>query len=104
MPRRRDGAPAGDPAQASADHPEWNHNNAGWFTAAVRCDPWIATADLHLRILEVSPREPLRESGKLIRAGKTLAGTEMEVRGISGRLIATGTAWFVVTSVAFEIA
>ncbi len=76
-------------------------DNAGWFTAAVRYDTWIATADLHVRILEVPRREPLCATGKLLRAGKTLAVTEMEVRGESGRLIATGTASFVVTSVSF---
>ncbi|HOX43065.1 MAG TPA: PaaI family thioesterase [Myxococcota bacterium] len=74
-------------------------DNAGWFTAAVKYDTWIATTDLHVRLLEPSRKEALRATGRLVRAGSSQAVCDMEVRSASGRLVATGTAAFTVTSV-----
>jgi len=73
-------------------------DNAGWFTAAAQYDVWIATVDMQMHLLEPVLKEDLRAEGRLIRAGKKLAVTRMEVRTASGRLVATGSATFAVTS------
>jgi uncharacterized protein (TIGR00369 family) len=77
-------------------------DNAGWFAAAVEYDAWIATVDLHLHLLEPAKREALRSVGRVVRAGQSLAVTEMEVRTLSGRLVATGSGTFAVTSLVLE--
>lgn len=73
-------------------------DNAGWFTAAVEYDSWIATVELTVRLHEPARREDLRAVGRLVRAGRFLAVAEMEVRSASGRLVATGAGTFKVTS------
>ncbi|HHP7235370.1 MAG TPA: PaaI family thioesterase [Desulfobacterales bacterium] len=73
-------------------------DNAGWFTAAVRYQTWIATVELQVRLLEPARRKNLRAVGRLLRAGKNLAVTDMEVRTqSSGRLVAVGAGTFSVT-------
>ena len=74
-------------------------DNAGWFTAAVHYDSWIATTDLHVRLLEPAKKEDLVATGRLLKKGKHLAMAEMEVRSKLGRLVATGSGTFAVTSV-----
>ena len=75
-------------------------DNAGWFTAAVHYDNWIATVDLQVKILEPCRQEDLRATGRLVRAGSRLAVAEMEVRAAGGRLVAVGSGTFAATSVA----
>lgn len=77
-------------------------DNAGWFTAAVEYDTWIATIELTVRLHEPARREDLRAVGRLVRAGRSLAVADMEVRTHSGRLVATGAGTFKVTSSAFK--
>jgi uncharacterized protein (TIGR00369 family) len=72
-------------------------DNAGWFTAAVHYDTWIATIEMHMRLLEPAGREPLRAVGRLVRGGRSFAVAEMEVRSASGRLVATGSGTYAVT-------
>ncbi|MBW2704075.1 MAG: PaaI family thioesterase [Deltaproteobacteria bacterium] len=75
-------------------------DNAGWFTAALQYDVWIATVDLNVKILEPASQEGLRAEGRLLRSGKRLAMAEMELRSASdGRLVATGSGTFAVTSI-----
>jgi uncharacterized protein (TIGR00369 family) len=71
---------------------------AGWFTAAVPYDRWIATVELQTRLLEPAHREALVATGTLVRAGKSLAVARMEIRAAAGRLVAEGSGTFVVTS------
>ena len=73
-------------------------DNAGWFTVAPRYDSWIATVDLQVRILEPCRKENLRAKGRLVRAGRSLAVAEMEVRTAAGRRVAVGSGTFSVTS------
>ena len=74
-------------------------DNAGWFTAAVHYETWLGTVDLNVKMLEPAREEALRAEGRLLRAGKRLAMAEMEVRSEKdGRLIATGSGTFAVTS------
>ena len=72
-------------------------DNAGWFTAAVPYDTWIVTAEMQMRLLEPARREDLRATGRLVRAGGSIAVAEMEVRTVAGRLVATGSGTFAVT-------
>ena len=89
------GATHGGPIAALID-------NAGWFTAAQHYDTWIATVDLNVKLLEVSRKSDLFGKGRLIRAGKSLAITEMEVRDARDRLIAVGSGTFTITKVPYK--
>jgi uncharacterized protein (TIGR00369 family) len=77
-------------------------DNAGWFTAAAYYDTWLATVDLNVRLLEPAREEDLEARGKLVRGGRRLAMTDMEVRTAKGLLVATGTGTFAVTSTPFS--
>ena len=76
-------------------------DNATWFTAAVPYDVWIATVELTVRLLEPARKEELLATGRLIRAGKTMATAAAEVRSVSGRLVAIATGTFAVTTAEF---
>lgn len=76
-------------------------DNAGWFTAAVEYDTWIATVELTVRLLEPARQEELRAVGTLLKAAKNIAIARMEVRSASDRLVATGAGTFAVTTTAF---
>jgi len=73
-------------------------DNAGWFTAATRYDHWISTSEMTVRLHEPAHREDLHATGQIIRAGKRMCSTTMEVRTESGRLVATGAGTFVVST------
>ena len=73
-------------------------DNAGWFTVAAHYQKWVVTADLQTRILEPAGRKNLIATGHIIRAGNTLAVAQMEVRLEDGKLIATASGSFMVTS------
>ncbi len=77
-------------------------DNAGWFTAAVEYDTWIATVELTVRLLEPARGEDLRAVGTLLKAAKNIAITSMEVRSATDRLVATGAGTFAVTTTAFR--
>ncbi len=78
-------------------------DNAGWFTAAAYYKLWVVTVEFHTRLLEPVVGEDLRAIGKIVRAGKTLAVCEMEVRALQGRLVAVGSGTFSVTSKSLEL-
>jgi uncharacterized protein (TIGR00369 family) len=73
-------------------------DNAGWFSAAAFYSSWIATVDLHVRLLEPVSGKALVARGRVVRHGKRLAMADMEVRTADGELVATGTGSFAVTS------
>jgi uncharacterized protein (TIGR00369 family) len=77
-------------------------DNAGWFAAAVQYDSWIATVEMQVRLLEPAKREPLRAVGRVLRVGQSLAVAEMEARTLTGRLVASGSGTFTVTSLDME--
>ena len=54
-------------------------------------DDGLASVDLKLNYLAPVRLEPLRSTGKLIKAGKTLSYAEADVRTGDGRLVAHGT-------------
>jgi len=74
-------------------------DNAGWFTAATRYDFWISTSEMSVRLHEPAHQEDLHATGQIVRAGKRMCSTTMEVRTTSGRLVATGAGTFVVSSI-----
>ena len=79
-------------------------DNAGWFTAATRYDHWISTSEMTVRLHEPANQEDLRAVGSIVRAGKRMCSTTMEVRTSSGRLVATGAGTFVVSSIPMQLA
>ena len=79
-------------------------DNAGWFTAATRYDHWVSTSEMTVRLHEPANQEDLKATARVVRAGKRMCSTTMEVRSASGRLVATGAGTFVVSSILIEMA
>lgn len=76
-------------------------DNAGWFTVAPRYDYWITTVEFQIRLLEHVKQKDLQAVGHIVRLGKQIATTTMEVRtSQDGKLVAIGSGTFSVTSVA----
>ena len=73
-------------------------DNAGWFTAATRYDHWVNTSELTVRLHEPAGRETLIGAGTVVRAGGRLCVVSMTVHSATGRLVATGTGSFMVSS------
>jgi len=73
-------------------------DNAGWFAAAACYSTWIVSVEFSVRYHEPAGREKLTAIGSVVRSGKRLTSTQMEVRNESGVLVATGAGSFVVTS------
>jgi uncharacterized protein (TIGR00369 family) len=61
------------------------------FLAMGSDEDGLASVDLKLNYLAPARVEPLRCTGTLIKAGKTLSYAEAEVLGADGRMIAHGT-------------
>jgi acyl-CoA thioesterase len=75
-------------------------DNAGWFTVAPYYDTWIATVEFQVRLLEHVRKRDLRAVGHLIKLGKRLATTRMEVlTADDGKIVAMGSGTFAPTSV-----
>ena len=74
-------------------------DNAGWFTAAVHYETWIATIEMQMRLLKPAGKRDLVAMGELIRAGRSFAVAQMKVQTAKGRLVATGSGTFAITSV-----
>lgn len=73
-------------------------DSVGWFTAATKYDYWIGTTDLHVQFLRPVTGVSLKATGKLVKYGKQLAFTKMEVVDEDGNLIAVASGSFSVTS------
>ena len=73
-------------------------DNAGWFAAAARYPTWIVSVEFHVRLHEPAGRALLRATGSVVRAGKRISSTHMEVVNAAGVLVATGSGSFAVTS------
>jgi uncharacterized protein (TIGR00369 family) len=76
-------------------------DTAAWFTAAVHYDTWITTVGLDIRYLEPTGGEDLVATGSLVRAGRSLAAADAEVRTPAGLLVAVGGGTFSVTGVPY---
>jgi uncharacterized protein (TIGR00369 family) len=73
-------------------------DNAGWFAAAACYPTWIVSVEFHVRYHEPAGKQKLTAIGSIVRAGKRITSTAMEVRNEQGVLVATGTGSFAVTS------
>ncbi len=73
-------------------------DNAGWFTVAPYFETWIATVEFHVRLHRPVAKQELVARGRLVNLGRRLSTAEMEVRNERGRLVATGSGSFTVTS------
>ena len=73
-------------------------DNAGWFAAAARYPTWIVSVEFQVRLHEPAGRQALTAVGSVVRAGKRISSTHMEVRNAAGVLVATGAGSFAVTS------
>lgn len=71
---------------------------AGWTLAAAQYPTWVVTTEFGLKLIDVAGRETLVARGRLLRAGRKLAVTTMEVATESGRLVAVGSGTYAVTS------
>ena len=72
-------------------------DNAGWFTAQQFYETWINTIDLQVQLISPTANKSLISIGKVIKKGRSIAFSSMEVRDEDNKLIATGTATFAVT-------
>jgi acyl-CoA thioesterase len=73
-------------------------DNAGWFTAVLAQDEpcWVATSELSMHLLEAARQTGLRAEGWLLKRGSRQHVAEMKLWDDAGRLVAQGTATFVV--------
>ena len=60
-------------------------------------DTWINTSEITVRLLSQRTRRTCSPVGTIIRAGSKMCVTSMEVRGSTGRLVATGSGTFIVS-------
>ena len=66
-------------------------DNAGYFAAAtVSGGFWVVTTEFKVNLLEAAPDEPLVATGTVLRRGRHLVHTEMQVAAGSGAKIAVG--------------
>jgi len=73
-------------------------DNAGWFTAAANLEKlsWVATSDLSVRFLESVKKTSLKAKGKIIKKGKRLITTEMQLYDSKEKLVGHATGTFVI--------
>lgn len=70
-------------------------DNAGWFTAAPYYQNWIATVEMQVRLLEPVQGRDLKAVGHIVRIGKRLATTTMEVFAEGNyKVVAVGSGTF----------
>ena len=73
-------------------------DNAGWFTAQPYYETWINTIDLQVQLLLPTSNKTLISKGTLVKKGKTIAFSKMEVRDEDDILIASATGTFAVSN------
>lgn len=76
-------------------------DNAGWFTVQPHYKTWVNTIDLQVQLLLPTSNQSLISRGTLVKKGKTIAFSQMEVRDEGDNLIATATATFAVSNQQF---
>ena len=73
-------------------------DNAGWFTAQPHYNNWINTIDLQVQFIKPTANSTLFSQGRIVKVGKNISFTEMEIIDQDGHLIAKGTASFAITN------
>ena len=74
---------------------------AGWYTVASRYETWVNTVNLNVQVLKASKQVGLIATGKITRAGKSIAFADMELRedNKDANLVATATGVFSISSI-----
>ena len=73
-------------------------DNAGWFTVQPHYENWVNTIDLQVQLLLPTSDKALISKGTLVKKGKNIAFSKMEVRDEDENLIATATGTFAVSN------
>jgi len=76
-------------------------DNAGWFTAQPYYETWINTIDLKVQMLGPTSNSSLTSTANIIKKGRSIAFTSMELHDEDHKLIATATATFAVSDIEF---
>ena len=77
-------------------------DNAGWFTIQPHYETWVNTIDLQVQLLLPTSNKSLISKGTLVKKGKAIAFSKMEVRDEDDNLIATATGTFAVSNKKIE--
>ena len=77
-------------------------DNAGWFTVQPFYENWVNTIDLQVKLLLPTANKTLTSKGSIIKKGRAIAFSSMEVNDEDGNLIATATATFAVSNKKIE--
>ncbi|MBL6975786.1 MAG: PaaI family thioesterase [Deltaproteobacteria bacterium] len=75
---------------------------AGWYAAAQHFDTWVGTVEYKVHLLEGVTGSDLTAVARVVRHGKRLASTEVDVTMSNGRKVAVGSTTCVVTSRAYD--
>ena len=78
-------------------------DNAGWFTASPYYDTWINTIDLQVQFLKPVSNGIITSVGEVVKIGKTIAFTNMQVFNQDNVLIAKGSGTFAVSNIPLEL-
>ena len=73
-------------------------DNAGWFTVQPHYENWVNTIDLQVQLLLPTSNKALISKGTLVKKGKNIAFSKMEVLDEDENLIATATGTFAVSN------
>jgi len=71
---------------------------AGWYATAQHYDTWVGTVEFKVHLLQAIVETDLKAVASVIRRGKRLASTEVEVITPDGTLVALGSTTCGVTS------
>lgn len=75
---------------------------AGWYAAAQHYDTWVGTIEYKVHLLQGIVDTDLKAIARVVRQGKRLASTEVEVVTPDGRRVALGSTTCAVTSRPYE--
>jgi uncharacterized protein (TIGR00369 family) len=78
-------------------------DNAGWFAACPYYDTWISTIEFNVKLLEPAKEQDLYGIGTVVKLGKKVATSTMEVRTSEGLLVAIGSGTFAVSSIKLDL-
>ena len=78
-------------------------DNAGWFTAQPYYEYWINTIDLQVQFIQPTTNNALFSQGKIVKVGRNISFTEMEIIDQEGNTIAKATGSFAVTNKKIDI-
>ena len=73
-------------------------DNAGWFTVAPYYDYWISTVDLQVQFLKHTSGSKLTSIGEIVKVGKNMSFTRMELFDEEKSKIAVATGTFLKSS------